>query len=101
MVTIADALKDAISKYESARAAFDEITALITGHIRDGRQPAEAELRREDEARANVVLARRSVQTWFAIQTHYSVDSDEMAPPPPPQKRRERSRARRSDHKPA
>ncbi len=90
MVTITAALKDALSKYESARAAFDEITAVITERIREGQQPAEAELRREDEARANVVLARRSVQTWFAIQAHYSADPEEMAPSPPPHKRRER-----------
>ncbi len=78
MVTIADALKDAIAKYESARLAFDEITTVITRRIRDRQQPTEAELRKEDETRANVVLTRRNVQTWFAIHAHYSVDTDEM-----------------------
>jgi hypothetical protein len=90
MVTIADALKDAISKYELARAAFDEITAVITERIRAGQQPTEAELRKEDDMRTNVVLARRSVQTWFAIQTHYSLDPDEIAPPPSSIARRSR-----------
>ena len=90
MVTIGDALKDAISKYESARVAFDEITAVITEHIRAGEQPTSAELCREDDLRASVVLARRSVQTWFAIQNHYSPDPDDLAPPPTPIARRSR-----------
>lgn len=90
MVTIDDALKDAISKYEAARAAFDEISAVITEHIRAGQQPTAAELRNEDSLRAKVVLARRSVQTWFAIQTHYSPDPDDTAPPPSPIARRSR-----------
>jgi hypothetical protein len=100
MVTIADALKDAISKYDSARVAFDEITAVITEHIRVGQQPTVAELRREDELRANVVLARRSVQTWFAIQAHYSLDPDDIAPSPSPVARRSR-RARTGSRKAA
>ena len=90
MVTIAEALKDAISKYESARAALDEIAAEITERIRAGQQPTVAELRKEDEMHANVVLALRSVQTWFAIQTHYSPDPDEIAPPPSQVTRRNR-----------
>jgi hypothetical protein len=88
MVTIADALRDAISKYELARAAFDEITAVITERIRAGQQPTTAELRSEDELRARVVIARRSAQTWFAIQTHYAPDEDEIAPTPTPSARR-------------
>ena len=79
MVTISDALKDAIAKYESARVAFDEITAVISGHIHAGEQPTAAELRKEQATRTDVLLARRSVQTWFAIQLHYSGGSDEVA----------------------
>jgi hypothetical protein len=90
MVTIDDALKDAISKYEAARAAFDEISAVITEHIRAGRQPTLAELRKENSLRERVVSARRSVQTWFAIQTHYSPDPDDTAPAPAPVARRSR-----------
>ena len=45
--------------------------------------------------RTNVVLARRSVQTWFAIQTHYSLDPDEIAPPPSSIARRSRRGERR------
>ena len=93
MVTISDALKDAISKYDSARAAFDEIAAVITGRIRAGQQPTIAELRKEDDMHAKVVLARRSVQTWFAIQTHYSLDPDETAPPPSHARRSRRAGA--------
>jgi len=92
MVTIDDALKDAISKYDSARVAFDEITAVITERIRVGQQPTVAELRKEDDLRASVVVARRSVQTWFAIQAHYSPDPDETAPSPSPIARRSRAR---------
>ena len=79
MVTISDALKDAIPRYEAARAAFDEITAVISGHIRAGEQPTSAELRKEQATRTDVLRARNSVQTWFAIQTHYSGGSDEVA----------------------
>ena len=100
MVTIDDALKDAISKYDSARVAFDEITAVITERIRVGQQPTVAELRKEDDLRANVVVARRSVQTWFAIQAHYSPDPDEISPPPSAIARRSR-RARTGNRKAA
>jgi hypothetical protein len=100
MVTIDDALKDAISKYDSARLAFDEITAVITERIRVGQQPTVAELRKEDDLRGNVVVARRSVQTWFAIQAHYSTDPDEIAPPPSSIARRSR-RARTGSRKAA
>jgi hypothetical protein len=90
MVTIGVALKDAISKYEAARAAFDEITGVISERIRAGQQPTASELRQEEETRAKVVRARCSVQTWFAIQTHYSPEPEESAPPPAPIARRGR-----------